>query len=166
MTDSNEAHRIRPAEPDDLGCLPQLEAAADAQLQDALGGVLLPAPQPTPAVVSLFVLVAGRPPVGFARIDMVDGLAHLEQLSVHPAAGRRGLGRALLEAAAAEARRRGFTAMTLCTFTDVPFNAPFYAKCGFIEYPAPGPGLAALRAHEKRLGLDALGPRLTMRREL
>ncbi|UZX03717.1 GNAT family N-acetyltransferase [Arthrobacter sp. CDRTa11] len=166
MTDSNEAPRIRPAEPADLGCLPQLEAAADAQLQDALGGVLLPAPQPTPALGSLFVLVSGRPPAGFARVDVVDGLAHLEQLSVHPAAGRRGLGRALVEAAADEARRRGFKAMTLCTFADVPFNAPFYARCGFVEFPASGPGLAALRAHEKRLGLDALAPRLTMRREL
>ena len=146
--------------------LARLEAAADAQLQEALGGVLLPPPQPSGDGSELFILVAGRPPVGFARVDGLDGQAHLEQLSVHPIAGRRGLGRALVEAAANESRLRGFTTMTLCTFTDIAFNAPFYVSCGFEEYRCPGPGLAALRVHEVELGLDALGRRICMRREI
>lgn len=143
-----------------------LEAAADEQLQEALGGVLLPPPQPFGDGSELFILVAGRPAVAFARVDELDGQAHLEQLSVHPTAGRRGLGRALLEAAANESRLRGFTTMTLCTFAGVAFNAPFYASCGFEEYTCPGPGLAALRAYEVKLGLDALGRRISMRREI
>jgi GNAT superfamily N-acetyltransferase len=146
--------------------LARLEAAADAQLQEALGGVLLPPPQPSGDDSGLFILVAGRPPVGFARVDELDGQAHLEQLSVHPMAARRGLGRALVEAAANESRLRGFTAMTLCTFTDIAFNAPFYISCGFEEFRCPGPGLAALRAYEVELGLDALGRRICMRREI
>lgn len=146
--------------------LARLEAAADAQLQEALGGVLPPPPQPYGDGSELFILVAGRPPVGFARVDELDGQAHLEQLSVDPVAARRGLGRALVEAAANESRLRGFTAMTLCTFTDIAFNAPFYASCGFEECWSPGPGLAALRAYEAELGLDALGRRISMRREI
>src|SRR4051812_42185786 len=36
-------------------------------------------------------------PVGYGVVDIVDGLAHLEQLSVLPDHGRKGLGAALLE---------------------------------------------------------------------
>ncbi len=53
--------------------------------------------------------------------------------------------------------------MTLCTFADVPFNAPFYASCGFEESTRPGQSLAALRIHEAQLGLDDLGRRIVMR---
>lgn len=166
MIDRNGASAIRAAEPGDLAGLARLEAAADAQLQEALGGQLLPPPQTSGDDSGLFLLVAGRPPVGFARVDELDGQAHLEQLSVHPMAARRGLGRALVEAAANESRLRGFTEMTLCAFADIAFNAPFYVMCGFEEYRRPGPGLAALRAYEAELGLDALGRRITMRREI
>jgi GNAT superfamily N-acetyltransferase len=165
VIETNRAVVIRAAGPDDLTGLSRLEEAADVQLQEALGGVL-PPPQPSGDGGELFILVAGRPPVGFARVDELDGQAHLEQLSVHPMAGRRGLGRALVEAAANESRLRGFTAMTLCTFADIAFNAPFYASCGFEEFTCPGPGLAALRAYEGELGLDALGRRISMRREI
>ena len=74
-----------------------------------------------------------------------------------------GSGFAGLWAALGAARSRGYTSMTLCTFADVPFNAPFYAGCGFQEDPQPGPALAALRIHEAQLGLDNLGRRIVMR---
>ncbi|MCC3275083.1 GNAT family N-acetyltransferase [Arthrobacter sp. zg-Y20] len=94
------------------------------------------------------ILVAGRPPAGFARLEEVDRQAHLEQLSVHPDAAGAGLGRALVEAAMAWAREQGYTYMTLCTFVDVPFNAPFYASCGFEVVTAPEGELADVRRHE------------------
>jgi hypothetical protein len=53
--------------------------------------------------------------------------------------------------------------MTLCTFADVPWNAPFYGRHGFEELSDPGPELRALRATESRLGLDDLGRRVVMR---
>ena len=145
--------------------MPALEAEADRLLEAELGYQSLPAPEPQTAG-ALFILVAGSPPVGFARVDDVGGRAHLEQLSVHPDSAGRGIGRSLLEAAIDRARSAGYESMTLCTFADVPFNAPFYASSGFQELAEPGPALAALRTHEAQLGLDDLGRRVVMQLKL
>lgn len=158
--------RIRTATPGDLAALPVLEAAADRLLEAELGHQALPAAELQAAGAPLFILVAGNPPVGFARVDEVGGQAHLEQLSVHPDSAGRGIGRSLLAAAIDRARSAGSNAMTLCTFADIPFNAPFYASCGFEVLPEPGPALAALRTHEAKLGLDDLGRRVVMQLRL
>ncbi len=73
--------------------------------------------------------------VGFAAFWPLDGLAHLCELDVHPDHGGRGLGRRLIAAGEAWARGQGMPAMTLATFVDVPWNAPFYARLGFVHYP-------------------------------
>ena len=163
--------RIRPADPTDLPALPALETAADTLLSGvpgAGGGLdMLPAAAPVAELASARqILVAGTPAVGFARLEEVDGQAHLEQLSVHPAAAGSGVGRALLEAALEWAREHGYGSMTLCTFADVPFNAPFYRRCGFEEIAEPDGELGRLRGQERVLGLDALGRRVAMRAEL
>lgn len=153
---------MRPAGDDDLPLLPEVEAAADRSFV-ALGVDDLPAPAgAAERARSWRVLVAGRPPVGFAVLEQLDGAVHLEQLSVHPAHGRRGIGGALVEAAVDEARAVGADRVTLCTYADVPWNGPFYARHGFVEWPDPPPALAALRAHEQQLGLDRHGRRVVM----
>ena len=167
---------VREAGAEDLVLLPALEAASDILLS-GMPGVRGPGagdnPLPLPPVATVAelaaarrILVAGEPPVGFARIEEVDGSAHLEQLSVHPAAAGKGLGRVLLESALDWAAAQGYRSMTLCTFAEVPFNAPFYRSCGFAVVPAPEGELGALRNHERMLGLDALGERVAMRCEL
>jgi GNAT superfamily N-acetyltransferase len=99
---------------------------------------------------------AADEPVGYAVADIVDGRAHLEQLSVLPDQGRRGLGSALLEHVCTWARNDQREAVTLTTFIDVPWNAPFYARHGFriMDEAEIGPELRDLRAHEAAHGLD------------
>jgi len=106
-------------------------------------------------------------PVGYALVDLVDGHAHLEQLSVVPEHGRRGIGRALLQAAADWARARGDAEITLTTFRDVAFNAPYYAKHGFVavEEHDLTDGLRAVVTKEAADGLD-ITTRVVMSRTL
>ncbi len=106
-------------------------------------------------------------PVAYLLADVVDGNLHVEQVSVHPWYGRRGVGRELLDHAAEVARAERVPALTLTTFTEVPWNAPYYVRCGF--HPMTdgmlGPQLRAVRAREAALGLDRW-PRVCMRRPL
>ena len=93
--------------------------------------------------------------------------AHVEQVSVDPRDAGRGLGRRLLDHVAAVARRRQLDAVTLTTFRDVPWNAPYYRRCGFRVLPEDeiGPGLRRVRDHESAQGLDPV-LRVCMRRDL
>ncbi|MEO3813502.1 GNAT family N-acetyltransferase [Sphaerisporangium sp. B11E5] len=106
-------------------------------------------------------------PVAYLIAEEVDGNLHLEQVSVHPAAARRRLGRALIEHAADHAKAAGMPALTLITFTRVPWNAPYYERCGFwgLDDAELTPGLRARRRREAELGLDRW-PRVCMRRDL
>ncbi|MBM7805066.1 GNAT superfamily N-acetyltransferase [Geodermatophilus bullaregiensis] len=158
------AEGVRDAEPTDLVLLPEVEAAADA-LFASLGVTGLP-PAATAAerAGAWRVLVAGRPVVGFAVLERVDRDVHLEQLSVRPSAGRRGVGTALLEAVVGVARACGARRVTLTTYADVPWNGPWYAARGFTEVRDAGPELGALVAAEAAAGLPEHGRRVVMAR--
>jgi GNAT superfamily N-acetyltransferase len=104
-------------------------------------------------------------PAAYLIAEVIDGNLHIEQVSVHPRAARRGIGRALIERAAAYAREHGLPALTLTTFLDVPWNAPYYERCGFhpLAEADLSPGLRAVVRHEANLGLTRW-PRVAMRR--
>jgi GNAT superfamily N-acetyltransferase len=104
-------------------------------------------------------------PVGFVVVDVVDGNAHIEQISVLPDYQGRGLGKDLLEAVRARAVEAGYPALTLTTFIHVPWNRPLYEHLGFVAVPEDvlQPGLRGVRAHESRMGLDPTS-RVCMRR--
>jgi GNAT superfamily N-acetyltransferase len=165
---------IRPPREDELELLRDIEWAAGTLFND----VDLPdiADAEPASVEELAVYVADARawvsteddvPVGYAIVDVVDGLAHLEQLSVVPDHGRRGHGAALLAHIAAWAHQNGYAAVTLTTFTDIPFNAPYYAKNGYtvIADADLGPELRALRNLEAEHGLDP-ALRVCMRRDV
>jgi GNAT superfamily N-acetyltransferase len=113
-----------------------------------------------------FVFVASEMPdgdaVGFVQVLEIAGLAHLEQLSVVPEYGQRGIGRALVRAALVEASRRGYLSISLRTYADVPWNAPFYATCGFVESDPATAFHRSLIETEGRRGLDRDGRRIQM----
>jgi GNAT superfamily N-acetyltransferase len=106
-------------------------------------------------------------PVGYAIVDIVDGLAHLEQLSVIPDHGRKGLGAKLLHHVEQWAGQHEKEAVTLTTFRDIPWNAPFYANHGYrvMTDDEIGPELEDLRDTEAQHGLDP-ELRVCMRRDL
>jgi GNAT superfamily N-acetyltransferase len=105
-------------------------------------------------------------PVGFGAAILLDAGAHLHQLSVLPAHGRRGLGRALVLEIARWARKEDFASLTLTTFRHLAFNGPFYASLGFEPIPVAHQGreIRAALAREAEQGLDP-GTRIAMRLE-
>jgi ribosomal protein S18 acetylase RimI-like enzyme len=105
--------------------------------------------------------------VGFAVVDVVDGNAHVEEVSVDPDAQGHGHGSALLDAVATDAARRGEPAVTLTTYRDVPWNRPYYERRGFrvLTRDELGPELAARVVAEAALGLDP-SVRVCMRRDV
>lgn len=161
---------IEPAAAADLPELVDVEAAADTLFEVAgYGSTPGPASVEELATARLLLVArseAGAPPIGYVRVELVGGQPHIEGLSVRPKHMRRGVGTALVNAACQWAAEQGFSQITLCTFGDVPWNGPFYARLGFTEIPAPTPALRALRQREVRLGLDGMGRRCVMRRPL
>ena len=110
------------------------------------------------------VLVEGDPPVAFAALGRLGPDAHLEQISVHPDHGRHGIGTRLLLASVDWARAAGYRRMVLTTFTNIPWNGPWYTKHGFRELPYAecSPEMQAVRDAEVESGLDAMAPRIAM----
>jgi ribosomal protein S18 acetylase RimI-like enzyme len=84
---------------------------------------------------------------------------------VSPAHAGRGLGAALIEHLATIASAEGRPALTLTAFRDVPWNAAYYERLGFVVVKAAhqGPELAAVvRRESATIPSDA--PRVAMRR--
>lgn len=93
---------------------------------------------------------------GFIASSDRDGMLHVMELQVLPEHGRDGVGGRLLEAHAALAAASGCPAVTLACFRSVPWQLPFYAKNGFVEYP-PGewtPTHKLSWAAQEKFGLD------------
>jgi GNAT superfamily N-acetyltransferase len=159
---------IREASLTDLPALRDIERAAGAPFRD-LDMAAIADDEPL-SVDELAVFqragrawVYGDPPVAYFLVEVIDGYAHIEQVSVHPGHSRQGIGRRLVDHAGAWARARGLAGLTLTTFTDVPWNAPYYERLGFRVVTDLSPGLRAVREHEAELGLDKW-PRVVMRR--
>jgi ribosomal protein S18 acetylase RimI-like enzyme len=157
---------IRQAVPAEFERLRTIESEADGMFAEVGIGPFTIDDAENHLTQAAAVLVAGVPAAGFACVEIVDGAAHLQQLAVLPSEGRRGLGTALVTAVCEWARARGFDTVTLTTFRDVAWNAPFYQGLGFEPVSELGPGLAAIRQHEKAIGDDDFGPRIAMRKNL
>lgn len=106
-------------------------------------------------------------PVGFVIVSKMDGAVYIEEMDVLPVHGRRGLGTRLLEHACEWAKQHGHFAVTLSTFRDVPWNAPFYRKHGFknLAQDEWTSGMCAIRKMESEQGLN-VEARVFMKRDL
>lgn len=155
---------IGPTRRDEIGALQEIERRAAALFH---GTGLLPASGESSVADAAQHLTAieaglsftarlGRAPIGFAIGWPQPGSIYLAELAVDPDHGRRGAGRALVEHFCAAAWARGGACVTLSTFRDVPWNAPFYAKLGFREIASADRAgwMAAYEANQARGGLD------------
>ncbi|UEJ82906.1 GNAT family N-acetyltransferase [Brachybacterium halotolerans subsp. kimchii] len=187
----DETVRIREARREDLATLEAIGAEGDAMFAGLFG----PEPfgpdsaesgearaaEPGIVLVAVVGAAADERVAGFAHVLEIDGAtargdraeAHLEQLAVLPAFGRRGIGRALVEASYTWAAGRGHMRITLRTYAEVPWNAPFYARCGFrVVDPTVGGGdfdtafQRGLVETERGAGLGRHGRRVLMVRDV
>jgi GNAT superfamily N-acetyltransferase len=162
---------VRRATAEELPLLQDIERAAGEPFR-AIGMPEIADDDPPPLALLRAYRSAGRawvfsgtasgPPEGYLIWQEVDGCAHIDQVSVHPRAARRGVGRALIEHLAKES---GAPALTLTTFAEVPWNAPYYTRLGFRTLTGAEltKGLRRTVAEEAALGLDRR-PRVCMRR--
>ena len=136
---TRESVSIRPATPADLAAVRACVEAAYARYVPRIGR------PPGPMLADYARLIAdgrvhvaeadGRGARQLGLIVLVDGPDHLhvENVAVAPVAQGRGLGRALMAFAEAEARRRGHGEIRLYTHRRMVETPPFYAALGYEE---------------------------------
>ena len=169
------SYAIRPANLADVPALGAIETRAAERFRGLVPHEIaqdnVPEPTLRAAASAGRLLVAeasGGTIAGFALVVLLDdGGAHLEELDVLPAHGRKGVGTALIEATCRWAKANGHPALTLTTYRDVAFNAPYYLRLGFWILAAEEitPALAAVVELERQKGLDRAA-RVVMRRDL
>ncbi len=90
--------------------------------------------------------------VGVIVIAITDEGFVIDNIAVHPSHRGKGIGKALLEFAEAEARRAGFDSIYLFTHEKMTENLALYSKIGYVEYEQRSRGEFSLVYMRKRLG--------------
>jgi predicted N-acetyltransferase YhbS len=105
--------------------------------------------------------------VGYAITGEVDDTIYLQQIDVDPEHGQRGLGYALVNTVCTWAQLHGYRVISLSTFRDIPWNAPFYSKLGFriLDESELTIGFQQIRLQELQAGLP-ISERVIMHCEL
>lgn len=160
---------IRPARAADLAAMEAIEDDADVRFE-AYPTLALPVDRSMESEIldaisqGLAFVAEEQEMLGFVYASVADDSVFVEELSVRRSAAGRRLGAALLESLESVARRRGLAALTLTTFRDVAWNAPYYRRLGFQEVEAHA-GLAEKLEAERRRGFEST-QRVAMRREI
>lgn len=101
-----------------------------------------PGVKPSAADITVFLVARDDDgtPLGCGALRGLDapGVVELKRMYTVPAARGRGVGRAVLEALEAEARRRGFTLARLETGDLLPEAHRLYARAGYTRIPCWG----------------------------
>lgn len=156
---------IRPACPADAALLPAIETSAGHLFRTIPGlewiaddGVL-PEATHRRLIAQGTVWVAQTPAgrlCGFLDAEVFGDELHLWELAVDADHQQMGIGKGLVREACRHASAAGLAAVTLTTFRDVPWNAPWYARLGFRhEAASPDSRLAGVLRDEASHGLPA-----------
>lgn len=156
---------IRLARPGDAQAFHEVEEDAATLLaaEPSLAGVPVP---PSHSAEEYRAMIAaghcltatsGERVVGFAATRRHSRELHLDELSVATDFQRRRIGATLLNALKIDARNSGVRAITLHTYRDIAFNAPFYERHGWVvvEDLESHPRLAAGHEQAVAFGLPA-----------
>jgi GNAT superfamily N-acetyltransferase len=158
---SSDPYRLRLARPAEIDAIRRIEQAAAqrfrgtsfawvAEAEPGGSGRLMASVK----AQSLLVAVdAGDRPVGFLQVMMIDGAAYIEEVDVLPDHAGHRLGARLIDAAEPWARHNNLQRLTLSTFRDIPWNAPYYRRLGFQDLHDLTPGLRRIRDRHRRIGL-------------
>ncbi|NOT40274.1 MAG: GNAT family N-acetyltransferase [Alphaproteobacteria bacterium] len=134
------AYTIELGSPAEAGRLRRIERAAGARFREigmgdiADGDVTPEAILEDRALNGRLILArdgAGQA-AGFLIWSPKDAAAYIEEVSVHPDHAGHRLAARLIDRLGDEVRGR-YDDLSLTTFRDVPWNAPYYARLGFIE---------------------------------
>jgi GNAT superfamily N-acetyltransferase len=158
-----KGYQIVMAKPEHLAALPRIERTAaeifpEGMIPDEVKDYVLTLEDFEKALAKnqLWIAVTlDNNPVGFAMVLAKDKSAMLAELDVDPEHQRKGLGRNLVQTVINWAREKGYDHLTLTTFSNVPWNAPFYEKMGFrrLLRAELSVDLIAALAKEAELGL-------------
>lgn len=158
--------RVRAARGADVAAMPALEQSAGELFRD-IPGLAHVADGDNLSEQRYRALVAG----GWCRVaedsrgDLCGFLCaerhgaelHICELGVRADRQRLGIGRHLMTVTIRAATRRRVEAVTLTTFSDLAWNAPFYERLGFRRLPRRNAGarLSAILRSEAEAGLPA-----------
>lgn len=162
-TDFESAYQIRIAHVEELPQLSQIERLAARLFLNTPYSFLVDAdPLPLDFVQQGFqagqvwvAIAQDELVVGYAIAREVDNTLYLQQIDVIPEYGRRGIGTALITTIRDWAKHHGYCTLSLSTFRDIPWNAPFYTKLGFaaVDEAELTVGFQQIRREEFETGL-------------
>ena len=94
--------------------------------------------------------------VGFAACHPYKKCLHLDEISVRPNYGQQGIGSALVKEVIKKSLTLSLKGISLTTFSDIPWNAPFYEKLGFeiLEENNIPRHVQTMLNEERRIGWD------------
>jgi GNAT superfamily N-acetyltransferase len=168
-------YAIRSAQIEELPKLAKIEQAAAIRFRDTPYAFLADG-EPLPIEFIQQRFQAGQVWVAVDRNDIVIGFAitrevdrtlYLQEIDIAPEHGQQGIGSALIETVQVWGKGLGYAVISLSTFRDLPWNAPFYAKLGFriLDESELTPEFQQIRKHEREAGLP-IGDRVIMQCDL
>jgi ribosomal protein S18 acetylase RimI-like enzyme len=137
MTGPYPGYSLRAARPTDAVDVAQLVDDAYRHYLRRLGGRPGPMREDYARVIrdrDVTVAEGGAGIVGVIAVGVTEEGFTIDNVAVLPSRQGEGIGRALLEFAEEQARRRGFDSVHLYTHEKMAENRALYARIGYVEY--------------------------------
>lgn len=158
---------IRHARPEDVPVLAAVETSAATLFRTVNLGWVADMPPMEPSLLHSMIasnrvwvaVTSDDVPVAFSAAEPKDGLFYIAELSVHQEWQRKGIATRLIAVMETQARREGFSHLSLTTYRDIDWNGRFYTKLGFVEIEPAAAGVQHVEEleHEREKGHDVAG---------